>query len=518
MKHRIKIKKGIAGLVAGLIAAIALLVIALPVMMQYQQHITKSYQIKEYATMLEEQKELEEKGLASCYEPSEKVISINNTLGRPVRIVMAYATDGENEEVKYYQPAIEIAPGVNILHVINNLSIITLNPSEIKTIKLITSRGTIIQPPYCREVVKVITYEGAVDYIIKKLQGYPVNLYLDENQIPEGLISELLGIFKAHGNLYIDSNNTIYIVNGTLVPKDDWIDDLESLLRELFGEVHYAPSFVIQLGILYPEYSVIRQDVGDTVATIINFTEIPDVGTDTSGCQGYTCSYISYGYDWQTRKPYVIIKLALSYVNKYLDYDSSTLNYNPVKFILANSGYNYLVVGLQSSAFDPGENNINTFSYTGEIYVASGNNAPASIDQADLKINFTVRFNVQYHGLYTNSTVKSASAKIYKRTGNSWTLIKTLPIYYRWYFELEWFGYRKKMWDQVSFIIENNILNEVLKLEPGDYVWISASAKFITDGTEYQDIYGVSNYEWVKYAYAPLQKIVDTWYGQYFSG
>ena len=130
---------------------------------------------------------------------------------------------------------------------------------------------------------------------------------------------------------------------------------------------------------------------------------------------------------------------------------------------------------------------------------------------------------------YSYSVVESATAKIFRKAGDTWVLIRSLPIYYRWYFELEpldpWTGvpipgadYREKLWDQVVFVIDSNILKDVLRLSSGDNVWISGCAKFIIDGNEYSDVYGTTECSWVKYTYTPLKQIVDSWYNEYFGG
>ena len=468
MKHRIKIKKGIAGLVAGLIAAIALLVIALPVMMQYQQHITKSYQIEEYATMLEEQKELEEKGLASCYEPSEKIISINNTLGRPVRIVMAYATDGENEEVKYYQPAIEIAPGVNILHVINNLSITTLNPSEIKTIKLITSRGTIIQPPYCREIVE-ITYKKAVEEIVKK--GFPVNLYLGEEQIPGGL-QAFIGLIYAHGFIDYKTNDTLnfIFINGTTVPRPT--SNLAFLISiDLIG------------------FSILRYEAGDYL--VVAYSPIPSIDTDNYGCYGTSC-YSFGNVDFEA----VLYRFAYSYVSKYADDDAPHPVIDPLNYTLINSGYDYIVVGAETSDFYPQNYfSSNVFYYNGTIYISR--RKISNPQDADIIAKFFVRH--ERSDSQWDITIENATLYI---NGNKQNILAFYRVNYRYW--------------SVPLHVDQFVIyvpvEKLLNVKAGDDIWVYVETSFYTNSEKYYDNSG----DWIKYTYTPTKEVVDTWYKQYF--
>jgi len=522
MKHGIKIRKGLAGLVAGLIAAIALLVIALPVMMQYQQHITKSYQIKEYATMLEEQKELEEKGLAACYEPSEGIITINNTLGRPVRIVMAYATDGTNEEVKYYQPPKEIAPGNNTLHVRYDLGF-NLNSGEIKTIKLVTTRGATIQPPYCKEIVKVVTYEQVIQYIVRRLQGFPVNVYLGEEQIPTGISPVLYGSIFAHGYLDILSNGTVYMVNGTTVNRitfkfENW-DDLLAFLDNVITGKGYGYSFYLYVReYLTPLLTLKRYEVGDSIAMIVD-AQTASYDADNEGCYNLACAYWTtseYFYSEETQ--FVIKRIAINYVTKIADSDAQTLTYNPIEYLLVNSGYDYIVVGLECEKFDPIDENINTFNFSGEIYLAYSDSPPTDVEDSALKIVFDIEYSVEG----SRVSVEKIYAEVFKKENQDWHTLGEPGILYRDGYSLIFEDiavYREfKMIDQIAFIINKSIVNE-LGVKPGDNLWVSAKGTFVIDGSSvYEDVYGTNEQEWYKYTYTPLKSIIDAWYEEYFGG
>ena len=448
--------------------------------------------------------------LYHCNGVIDSIITINNTLGRSVRIVMAYATDGENEEVKYYQPAIEIAPGVNVLHVVDDLNITTLDPREIKTIKLVTSRGAIIQPPYCREIVKrVITYEQVIQYIVRRLQGFPVNLYLGEEQIPGGIPSEWVGGVFSHGFLYIETNNTVHIINGTTVNKAEF-----SIINWLKGD-NYGPAFYIRSDIVGSSFTIERYEVGDYIVLIID-TATADSDTDDEGCIGFACKYWeTSSVFWDEDTEFIIKKLAINYVTKAADSDASSLTLDPIQYLLVNSGYDYLVVGLQCEAFDPYDEGINTFNYSGEIYLYIGETSPSNVDYSNIKITF----NFEYDSSSSTTSLIGYSLRLYKRKGDIWEPVGTPLTLYRKYYEWEGFwglDRRFKVIDQVGFIIPHDLLKEI-GLKSGDYVWITARASFITDtaGT-YEDFYGTDTQSWYKYIYSPTKSIVDSWYKQYF--
>ena len=522
MKHGTKIRKGLAGLVAGLIAAIALLVIALPVMMQYQQHITKSYQIKEYATMLEEQKELEEKGLAACYEPSEGIITINNTLGRPVRIVMAYATDGTNEEVKYYQPPKEIAPGNNTLHVQYDLGF-NLNPGEIKTIKLVTTRGATIQPPYCKEIVKVVTYEQVVRYIIKKLKTYPLSVYLSENQT-SGIATSYYGKMFTHGAIhyYRNSNTEIYLVNGTVVP-DIYELSIENIIINNFLKVWACDYEYDEDGPFYDYYymhmigyyslvdianfALKRCEAGDYVAYVIE-VETPsdlEIEDDAQGCYcvgGYcgTCKTFSLPElteIFNNNARFKIVMLAINYGTKSRDADKgNSTKYDPLEYVIVNSGYNELIVGFE------GEEAKEPINYNAYIFI-SKNEISLSGTIEEMISTLTSRADIRI-----NITSSCAVASYKSKTS-------TLPTLHRSYIRIVCgLGIfceppEDLMHDQKVAIIPVNILREV-GIKPGDKIYVYVISWY-QDGDKYLDY----NEEPVTYTFAPIKAIIDEWYRKY---
>ena len=471
MASRKNLRKGLAGLVAGLIAAIALLAIALPVMMQYQQHITKSYHIKEYATMLEEQKELEKKGLASCYESSKGAITINNTLGRPVIIVLAYASDGENEEVKYYQPGIvKINPGPNLLYINNTLGF-TLDPRKIKIIKLVTSRGTIIQPPYCREIVTIkreITVKNVTEWI--SVHGFPVNLYLGEEQIPGGLQAFVAIVFVYGFTKHnINDTNDIIIVNGTTVPSE-------------LGNI----AFYIKINFI--GFELERNDIGDYV--ILVYTPVPGINSRDYGCIGTSC--YMYGDLAFNAKLY---RFAYNYVSKYRDADAPDSKVDPLKYVLVNSGYNYLIVGTEASDFKltdfPGGSQ--TFYYEGKIYIAK--NKVSDPQDADIEVHFKAKHQ------YSISTGWSIS--IENVTINNGE-VPNPKAFYRIYY-----SYLFKHLDQFAVLVP---VEELLSIKEGDDLWVYAETSlYIPGGKTLND-----TSDWIKYTYIPLKSIVDSWYEKYF--
>ncbi|RLE67707.1 MAG: hypothetical protein DRJ43_06930 [Thermoprotei archaeon] len=487
MVSRKNLRKGIAGLVAGLIAAIALLVIALPVMMQYQQHVTKSYHIKEYATMLEEQKELEEKGLAACYEPSTGIISINNTLGRPVIIVLAYASDGTNEEVKYYQPGtLVIAPGINVLHINDNLGF-TLDPREVKIIKLVTSRGTIIRPPFCREIVKVVsvTYEQVVEYIVRRLQGFPVNLYLGEEHIPGGLGSVLIGKVYAHGYIDYEYNNTLdlIIINGTTVPYN--------FVIPFVGYANLAFFMTVDI----TGFTITRSDVGDYIALV--YSPIPTINTDTYGCYNAICTRFGSLSD---PLEVTIYRFAYNYVSKYADGDAPDPEVDPLNYTLINSGYDYIIVGTETSEFDPAkdfDSAPSTFYYNATIYISK--NKVSNVQDADIVVKYSIRHDSLGLARW-DPTVEYVTINVNGETYNA-------KAFYR----IHYLGFDSKHVDQFVVYVP---IEQLLNVKAGDSIWIYVEASFYTDSVK---LYDTSN-DWIEYTYTPLKQIVDNWYSQYFGG
>ena len=519
--NKVKLRRGLAGLVAGLIAAIALLAIALPVMMQYQQHITKSYHIKEYATMLEKQKEIEEKGLATCFNQDEGVISINNTLGTPVRIVMVYATDGSQSQKYFNASGYVIKPGVNRIPL--SKFGITISPENIKTIKLVTSRGTIIQPPYCREIVKIVTYEQVIEYIVKKLQGFPVNLYLGEEQIPTGISPELYGSLFVHGYLDILNNGTIYLVNGTGVNRITFkfkkMQDLIDFLDTVISGRDYGCSFYLYVREYLSTPLVLeRYEVGDTIAMVVD-AQTSSYDSDDEGCYNVVCRYWSTSeYFYSEKTEFTIKRMAINYVTKPTDNDPEQLTYDPIEYLLVNCGYNYLIVGIQCEKFDPVDEGINAFSFSGEIYLSSSKTPPTDLENSDLKILFSIEYSISGGEV----SLDNIYAEVFKRENQNWVSLGEPRVLYRDGYSLMLKGftiYRVfKMIDQVVFIIDNNLIH-YLNLEPGDSLWITAKARFIIDGSDvYEDIYGLDAQEWYKYIYTPLKQIVDSWNDEYFGG
>ena len=446
MIKKTRLRKGLAGLVAGLIAAIALLVIALPVMMQYQQHITESYHIEEYAAILKEQKEIEEKGLASCYNPSTGIISINNTLGENVTIVLVYASDGVNEEVKYFQlGTLKITPGTNRISV-SDLGI-NLDPREIKILKLVTSRGTIIQPPYCSKVAIVIT-------------GVALNMLLGEEQAPGGLLAATGSETFAHGLIRKIVNNTLILINGTLVPTP-----------ESTGSGYMPLAFRADLKIEDPniDLTIERYDVGDYLLMIINTTTSYDYTQSNIGC------YNTYCYTFHIRGEHAIYGLGYSFVSKYDDSDDN----GPLKYTLINNGYDHIIIGVEFN--NPEETGL----YNGTIYVSKVKVSDAS--ESDLIAKF-----------YVDKTGKNINATLYVN-GN----IINATAFYRTY----------NIKDPIPSIDQFAIyvpVEDLLNVGFGDSLWIKTAITYCSSECSTDDS------EWINFTYNPLKLIVNEIYRKYF--
>ncbi|RLE89089.1 MAG: hypothetical protein DRN04_16680 [Thermoprotei archaeon] len=442
-------RRGLAGLVAGLIAAIALLVIALPVMMQYQQHITKSYHIKEYATMLEEQKEAEEKGLASCYDPSAGIISINNTLGENVTIVLAYASDGENEEIKCFQPGKIIAPGINKISIADDLGI-SLDPSRIKILKLVTSRGTIIQPPYCSETAPALVI----------IAGAALNMLLEEEQAPGGLLAATGSETFAHGLIRKIVNNTLVFINGTLVPTP-----------ESTGSGYMPLAFRADLKIEDPniDLTIERYDVGDYLLMVINTTTSYDYVQSDIGC------YNTYCYTFHIRGEHLIYALGYSYVLKYDDSDDN----GPLKYTLINNGYDHIVIGVEFN--NPEETGL----YNGTIYVSKVK--VSDVSESDLIAKF-----------FVDKTGKNINATLYVN-GN----IINATAFYRTYYIKD----PIPSIDQFAIYVP---VEDLLNVEFGESLWIKTAVTYCSSECVTDDS------EWISFTYNPLKLIVDLIYRKYF--
>jgi len=419
--NNVKLRRGLAGLVAGLIAAIALLVIALPVMMQYQQHITKSYYIKEYAAMLEEQKKIEEKGLSACFDKDEGIISINNSLGRPIRIVMAYAPGCKPY---FNKTGYEIKPGPNRIP----LSKFFETTQAVTTIKLVTSSGATIQIPYCREVVTVenITLEGQI-----------LDILLGEEKIPEGLTewnrgksSELF----AHGLITLEAEGNLILIRGTLVPTP------EKKARRGRGTGGTPLAFRIDMDVEKPNIELVieRTDIGDYLVMILENKSSYTYGESDIGCYGISCHVFS-------ERNSTIYVFGYSYVSMYDDSSDE----GPLKYTLINNGYSYLIVGVELYSE-------NTGVYTGEIYVSKvkdGSDSPIAWFRID-------------------KTRKTIEAYVYTYNGR-----EDAVAFYRTYKE----NNPIPSIDQFAILV---FVESLLGVNPGDTVWIKTVVTYCSSGGE----------------------------------
>jgi len=523
--NKVKLRRGLAGLVAGLIAAIALLVIALPVMMQYQQHITKSYHIKEYATMLEKQKEIEEKGLASCFNQDEGVLSINNTLGTPVRIVMVYATDGSQSQKYFNASGYVIKPGVNRIPL--SKFGITIPPENIKTIKLVTSRGTIIQPPYCREIVKIVTYEQVIEYIIKKLRTYPISIYLSENQT-SGIATSYYGKILTHGAIlyYRNPSSQVYLVNGTTV-SDIYDLQFEDVLINLFLKTWVCDFELDSDGVLYDYYymhmishyslvdignfAIKRCEAGDYVAYVIEVYTPGDleISDDTQGCYCVgeycgTCKTFSLPDLTKiinNKAEFKIIVLAINYNIKNIDPDKgNSTSYDPLEYVIVNSGYNELIVGFE------GEEAKETINYNAYIFI-SKNRISLSGTVEDIINTLASRADIRVN------IIGDCAEAYYKSE------VDTLPTLHRSYVKITctvgiFCGDPVDiMHDQKTVIIPRRILSEV-GIEPGDKIYVYVVSWYQKNGKKYLDY----SEEPTVYTFAPIKTVVDEFYNKYIGG
>ncbi|OYT51372.1 MAG: hypothetical protein B6U76_11145 [Desulfurococcales archaeon ex4484_217_2] len=547
MNHKVKpktsLRRGIAGLVAGLIAAIALLVIALPVMMQYQQHITESYHIREYEAMLEEQKELEEKGLAACYEPSKGIITINNTLGRPVRIVMAFATNGEYGEVKYYPEPKEIDPGPQILKVDDDLKL-SLDPREIKSIKLVTSAGAIIEPPFCREIVK-ITYSEIIRRIVERYQGFPVNLYLGENQT-KGISPEAFGRVYTHGAIMCFKNisSSTYMVNGTSTPQiydldlslldmalillgiDRWTCNKEVTewwVTNIIPSEFYAHTMSLYILNDYTSFVVKRCESGDYTSYVIDIytPDLLERSNESSGCSNVVCYSgacrtfsippLQSSIVEDAKVNYTLKVLALSYITKITDPDKdSTLfnytlhypSYDPLKYILVNSGYNELIVGFEGDSVKDSSIIYNAYIFISKTKLPVSGTIEQILQRLREKSLLEIRIigdNAQAISQYRN-------------------INESIPLLYRSYVKYSLTGvfyYTASdiMHDQKVAIITHNILSE-LSIKPGDTIFVYVITWYEENNAKYYDY----SEEAISYVYSPVKNIVDYWYKKHISG
>ena len=457
MVKKSKLKTGLAGLVTGLIAAIALLVILLPIIMQYQQHVIKSYQLEEYTTVLQNQRKIEEKGLASCYDPSTGTINVNNTLGVSVVVILAYASDGVNEEVKYFQPGtLKIEPGINKIS-ISDLGI-KLDASRIKILKLVTSRGTIIQPPHCSKVVIVI-------------KGLSLNMLLGGEQAPEGISVHTGSKLLVHGLINKTDSNTLVFINGTLVP------------RKIPGEGWAPIAFRADLTISDPniDLTIERTDVGDYVLMVINASSYNYDRCDFGCYNAYYCYTLN-----NTNKEFTIHEFAYSFVSKYDDSSDD----GPLKYVLVNNGYDYVIVGVEFNDANNEKKDEKKGPYNGTIYVSS---AKTSINEADVVIKFfflaekedknddQIKVRKINATLYANGNVVNATA--FYRVGN-------------------------KPSTQLAVLVP---VEDLFNIGFEDSFWVKAVVSDCSSGTCLVD-----ESEWISFTYKPFKLFVDSVYEKYF--
>ena len=517
--------KGISGITVGLIAAIIFITVVFPLTVSYIVNTTNRFRAKSYGIEYQEYKILEEKGISACYTQlptGNYIIKVNNTLGKSVIINLMYVKYGNN---------IETISTMNLR--IKERTIIPLNtPLEPSIIRLVSSSGAVINVPPCGQIVATTTsittetatntttvsYTDIIQYIIT--ERYPINVYWDEKQYPEGIapreitinlgvtITMNLGYVLSYANgdiltLSSDNYQTILFINGTLTPRKEWFnEELRALLTFVGSDLKYAPSFVLDTG--PGSMSLVSTDSGDYLAMLlaVNSSEYDpenNNGTDTYGFWRLVGNWFQYG-SYLESKPFKVKKLILNTSYKFRAGNVS--NVSPLKYILVNSGYNFLIVGLQTDDFDPLEYyNAKTFTYQGTIYI-NPKEPPVNLNSSKIIINFKVteiRNNID-----DDLTIRFDYVKLKLPNGTEvdWTAayreyIKKFSIGFTYHY------YRSVLMDQIVFTIPEKFLG----ISGGDDVYVWANASFIMGATKISD----SSSSWVGYTYMPVKPIIDSW-------
>lgn len=533
MKKR---SKGVSGITVGLIAAIIFITIILPLTVSYIVNTTNRFGAKSYGIEYQEYKILEEKGISACYiqlPTGDYIIRVNNTLGKPVIINLMYVKYGNN---------IETISTMNLR--IEEKTTIPLNiPLEPNIIRLVSSSGAVINVPPCSQIVatttipvptpspspttitvtKNITYTDIIQYIVT--ERYPINVYWDEKQYPEGITPQLfvmtiplvitvkmyLGYVLAYVDGYVKVLNvtdvgTSLLVNGTITPRKEWFDEYLRYALELFGtDIKYAPGFVVDTG---PGNTVLSStNAGDYLAMIVDLVKYDpqkDNGTDSYGFQYVLGRWLQYG-SYFSSKPFNVKKLVLNKSYKYVAGNSTEPD--PLKYILVNSGYDSIIVGIETEDFDPlGDYGVTKFTYHGLIYVNPSKEV-SNLNDSKIIIEFNITETREDNDDYLTVNFDYVKIKLPNGSVIDWSKVGW-TVAYREYFKKIGgspfnYKYRTVLMDQIVFSIPENVLG----ISGGDKVYVWAEASFINPYGEIHD----NSTTWISYTYMPVKSIVDSW-------
>jgi len=514
------LRKGISGITIGLIAAIIFITIVLPLTVSYIASLSHRYGAQSYEMGYRKYKLLEEKGISACYTKladGTYIVRINNTLGNPIVVSLIYIKfNNGSEAVKTLEEKI------------NSVGEINLGKDALpEIVKLITSSGAVINVPNCSQLVatkveiKEISYTKVIEYFITK--RYPVNIYIGDKEYPEGItpqpinisrISFYIGRIASHMSsaLVILRNNT-YLISGIITPLDDWHPsknpNLLNLLIALFGTADYAPAFIMDSG--PAGLKIYSNEAGGYVASVVLLNSTDYVNrTDDYGYYNMSGYVFEYPSSLISEDRFVVKELILNIPYKYSDPDTpSNASIDPLKYVIVNSGYDYLIVGIQTSAFDPDELGWDTIQLNGTIYV-NPTNIPSNKNNSKVIIRFSLIGNKVEDSWYHSYNYSFIEVTLLSNEGEiNWNCT------YREYFKkFETFlraTYQPVLIDQITFPIPQNLLG----ISGGENVYVCAETAFIApNGTVYSDSYSDG---WVEYVYMPVKEIVNSWVNKYSS-
>ena len=294
--------------------------------------------------------------------------------------------------------------------------------------KLVTSSGAVINAPNCSQLVitttkvevEEISYPKVIEYFIT--ERFPMNIYWEERQFPEGIQStEFLWIYRGRIGAHLNGNITeirskLFLINGTVSPRKEWIagfGDLLSLIYGLVIEVNYAPSFILDAG--PGNMRVTSVEAGDYVALLVNVSGTPKIGDDPYGFYEMSGQFFEYPESlFEDVGEFNVKTLLLNIAYKHNDSDSYTIediNVDPLKYILVNSGYDFLIVGVQAGSFDPNDIGWDRFQYKGKIYV-NPDEIPSNPENSEITIEFTLN-GTRLEGLVYYDNSSYLLAKVY---------------------------------------------------------------------------------------------------------
>ena len=396
--------------------------------------------------------------------------------------------------------------------------------------KLVTSSGAVINAPNCSQLVitttkvevEEISYPKVIEYFIT--ERFPMNIYWEERQFPEGIQStEFLWIYRGRIGAHLNGNITeirskLFLINGTVSPRKEWIagfGDLLSLIYGLVIEVNYAPSFILDAG--PGNMRVTSVEAGDYVALLVNVSGTPKIGDDPYGFYEMSGQFFEYPESlFEDVGEFNVKTLLLNIAYKHNDSDSYTIediNVDPLKYILVNSGYDFLIVGVQAGSFDPNDIGWDRFQYKGKIYV-NPDEIPSNPENSEITIEFALNGTKEVDGYYFGREIYHYNFVFTKvelfKNGYPYSWNCTYRDYFKKFIALTTL-YKPIFRDQIVFVIPQNILG----ISGGDNVYVYANVSLISpDGTVYSDDYSGG---WVEYVYMPVKDVVDSWVNEYSS-